>query len=205
MTRRRLALATAVGYALGSVPSAEIVSRVRTGDARAIRVGGSRNPGARNARLVLGTTAGAAVLVADVAKGAAACVAGGRVGGDAGAHVAGVAAVFGHCYPATARFDGGKGIATSFGQCLATFPAFAPFDVAIAVAAHRLAAGRRPALAAAAVSAAAWIAGGELWRRRRLPNLWGPPPTALLPRANAATAAVLALRSLHLASRARHA
>ncbi len=75
------------------------------------------------------------MIVADVGKGYAACSCGRLAGGDLGAHVAGGAAVAGHCYPVWTRFRGGKGVATSFGQCLYTFPAFAPLDVALAVAA----------------------------------------------------------------------
>ena len=49
-------------------------------------------------------------------------------------------------------------------------------------------------------SCALWIAAGALWSKRRLPNLWGPEPTAALPLANAATAAVIASRALVLLS-----
>ncbi len=138
------------------------------------------------------------MLAGDVAKGILASVAGRRLAGDRGAHAAAVAAVVGHCYPASARFDGGKGVATSFGQCLATFPAYAPFDLAIALGVRRLAGSRRPALVATLVPSTAWVLAGALWSKRQLPNLYGPRPTALLPLANAATVGVIAMRSLHL-------
>jgi glycerol-3-phosphate acyltransferase PlsY len=149
-----------------------------------------------NALRVLGRRAGVAVALADVAKGVLACVAGRALAGDAGAHAAGVAAVAGHCYPVTARFRGGKGVATSFGQCVATFPAYAPLDAAIATVVVRLPGLRRPALASVAVSSGTWILAGVVWWRRRLPNLWGPRPTAMLPLANAGTTAVLASRAV---------
>lgn len=141
------------------------------------------------------------MLAFDVAKGILAGLAGRRLAGDRGAHAAAVAAVVGHCYPATARFDGGKGVATSFGQCLATFPAYAPFDLAIAVGARRLAGSRHPTLIATLVPSTAWVLAGALWSKRQLPNLYGPRPTRLLPLANAATMGVIVARSLHLLAR----
>lgn len=184
------------GYLLGTLPSADIASRLAAGGAVDLRSTGSGNPGGMNALLVLGRRAGLAVTAADVAKGVVACATGRALAGDTGAHAAGVAAVAGHCYPAWSGFRGGKGIATSFGQCVATFPAFAPLDAAIATGIARLPGVRRPALAAVATSSAAWVLAGIVWWRRGLPNLWGPPPTAMLPLANAATTAVIASRVL---------
>nr|MBA3375930.1 glycerol-3-phosphate acyltransferase [Actinomycetota bacterium] len=134
----RLLFAAASGYLLGTVPSADIASRVAKGGVVDLRSSGSRNPGGVNALRLLGNTPGRAVIVADVGKGYAACACGRLAGGDLGAHVAGVAAVVGHCYPVWTRFQGGKGVATSFGQCLYTFPAFAPVQLAVAVAATRV-------------------------------------------------------------------
>lgn len=73
-------------------------------------------------------------MAADIAKGAVASRIGRRLAGDIGQHVAGVAAVVGHCYPVTKDFRGGKGVGCSVGQCLATFPAYLPIDVAVAAA-----------------------------------------------------------------------
>ncbi len=149
-----------------------------------------------NAFRILGRRAGLLVIGADIAKGILACAVGRAVAGDAGAHAAGVGAVAGHCYPVSHRFRGGKGIATSFGQCVATFPAFAPLDAAAAILVTRLPGIGRPALASVVVSSTAWLLASVVWWRRRLPNLWGPPPTAMLPVANAATIAVIASRAL---------
>jgi glycerol-3-phosphate acyltransferase PlsY len=115
-----------------------------------------------------------------------------------GAHVAGVAAVVGHCFPLWTRFRGGKGVATSFGQCLYTLPAYAPVDVAVAMSVARAPGLRRPALVSVAVSSVAWLLAGVLWWRRQLPNLWGPRPTVALPLANAATVLVIASRAVAL-------
>ena len=120
----RLLSAAAGGYLLGTVPSADIASQLATGGAVDLRSSGSGNPGGTNARRLLRHRAGGAVIAADVGKGAVACVCGRRFAGDLGAHVAGVAAVAGHCYPLWSRFRGGKGVATSFGQCVYTFPAW---------------------------------------------------------------------------------
>ncbi len=138
---------------------------------------GSRNPGGVNAIRLLGNTPGRAVIVADVAKGYAACACGRRAAGDLGAHVAGVAAVAGHCYPVWTRFEGGKGVATSFGECLYTFPAFAPLQMAVAVAATRIPRVQQRALVSAGAASTAWLAASVLWWKRGLSNSWGPPPT----------------------------
>jgi glycerol-3-phosphate acyltransferase PlsY len=161
-----------------------------------LRRSGSGNPGGVNARRLVGRRVGTAVIVADVAKGVAACRWGRRSAGDLGAHAAGVAAVLGHCYPLWTGFRGGKGVATSFGQCVYTFPAYAPVDVALALAVARVPGLRRPALASVAVSSVAWLFASVAWWRRGLPNLWGPRPTAALPLANAVTVLVIASRAV---------
>ncbi len=196
MTRRTLSLlsAAAAGYLVGTAPGAAIVARLKTGGLLDLRSAGSGNPGGLNALRLLGHRTGAAVVVADVGKGSAACAVGRRLAGDHGAHLAGAAAVAGHCYPLWTGFRGGKGVATSFGQCLYTFPVFAPVDVAVAAAVARAPGLRRPALASVAASSAAWLLASVLWWRRGGPNLWGPRPTAALPLANAATVAIIASR-----------
>jgi glycerol-3-phosphate acyltransferase PlsY len=192
----RLVSASALGYLLGTVPSADFASRLVTGGRIDLRSSGSRNPGGVNARRVLGHTAGRAVIVADVAKGFAACACGRTAAGDVGAHVAGVAAVLGHCYPLWNGFRGGKGVATSFGQCLYTLPVYAPVDYVLASTVARLPGLRRPALVSVGVSSSAWLLASVLWWKRELPNLWGPRPAAALPLANAATMLVIASREV---------
>ena len=73
---------------------------------------------------------GSGILAADAAKGALACAVGRRLAGATGAHVAGTAAVVGHCFPVWNGFRGGKGVAVSLGHCAATFPAYVPVDLA---------------------------------------------------------------------------
>jgi len=195
--------AAAAGYLVGTAPAAAIVARLKTGGSLDLRSAGSGNPGGLNALRLLGRRAGAAVVVADVGKGIAASVVGRRLAGDDGAHLAGVAAVAGHCYPLWTGFRGGKGVSTSFGQCLYTFPIFAPVDAAVAVAVARAPGLRRPALASVAASSTAWLLASILWWRRGGPNLWGPRPTAALPLANAATVAIIASRAARRAQRER--
>ncbi|HEU0248980.1 MAG TPA: glycerol-3-phosphate acyltransferase [Gaiellaceae bacterium] len=194
MSVLRFLSASAAGYLLGTVPSADIASRLTAGGRVDLRRVGSRNPGGVNALRALGSTAGRAVIVADVAKGFTACALGRATAGDTGAHLAGVAAVVGHCYPLWKGFRGGKGVATSFGQCLYTFPAAAPLDLALAIGVARISGLRRPGLTSTAVSSAVWLGMSILWWRRRLPNSWGPAPAAALPLANAATVLVIASR-----------
>jgi len=192
MRALRLLFAAATGYLVGTVPSADIASRLATGGVVDLRSSGSRNPGGVNALRLLGKGPGRAVIVADVAKGFVACACGRRVAGDVGAHFAGVAAVLGHCYPLWTRFRGGKGVATSFGQCLYTFPVAAPLDLVVATAVTHVPGLRHRALVSTGVASGVWLAASVLWWKRRLPNWWGPPPTAALPLANGATVLVVA-------------
>lgn len=192
MCALRFLLAATTGYLLGTIPSADIASRLATGGVVDLRSSGSRNPGGVNALRLLGTGPGRAVIVADVTKGFLACACGRRVAGDLGAHIGGVAAVVGHCYPLWTRFRGGKGVATSFGQCLYTFPAAAPLDLALATMVTQVPGLRHRALFSAGVASSGWLAASVLWWKRRLPNAWGPPVTGALPIANAATVLVVA-------------
>jgi acyl phosphate:glycerol-3-phosphate acyltransferase len=197
----RLAAAATGGYLLGTLPSSGLAARLTTGGTVDLRSGGTGNPGGMNAQRLLGRRVGALVIAADIAKGVAACSVGRRSAGDLGAHVAGVAAVTGHCYPLWTRFRGGKGVATSFGQCLYTLPAYAPVDVVVATTVARVPGLRRPALTSVGASSIAWLAAGVLWWKRALPNLWGPRPTVALPLANAATVLVIASRAVSMLRR----
>ena len=187
----RLAAAAAGGYVLGSAPSADVAARLASGGTTDLRGTGSGNPGAANAMATLGRGWGWGVLLVDIGKGALACAAGGRMAGPVGANVAGTAAVLGHCYPVWSRFRGGKGVAVSSGQCLATFPAYFPIDLGVAYVAARF---RRRALPTTAVASAVWVASGVVWWRRGWPNAWAPPPGPALPLCAAASSALILLR-----------
>jgi glycerol-3-phosphate acyltransferase PlsY len=90
-------------------------------------------------------------------------------------------------------FRGGKGVSTSAGQCLATFPAYFPLDLGVALVAAKW---RRRTLPATVIASTAWVAAGVLWWRRGWPNAWGPEPTAALPAAAAVSSAVILSRFL---------
>ena len=190
----RVLAVVGVGYLVGTFPTADLVARRATAGRVDLRDAGTGNPGAANATNVLGAKVGAVVLAGDVVKGAAACAVGGAIAGPVGAHVGGTSAVVGHCYPVWTGFRGGKGVAASVGQCLATFPAYFPVDAAVAVVTVAVPGWRQRAFAATVASSVCWVLGGLLWWRRGWGNLWGPRPTAALPVAAAASSAVIVQR-----------
>lgn len=191
----RLGGAAAIGYAAGLLPSASLAARAASGGQVDLRASGTGNPGGANAAAVLGRRWGYAVMAADIAKGAVACRVGRRIGGDTGQHVAAVSAVVGHCYPVTHGFRGGKGVATSVGQCLMTLPAYVPIDLGVATL---VAAGpwRQRAFPATMAASATWVAASIVWWRRQLPNAWGGSVTVAHPVAAAASSAIIATRFL---------
>jgi len=188
-----LLAAAAAGYLAGSLPCADAAARLASGGAADLRLAGTGNPGAVNAMAVLGAGWGSGILAADAGKGALACALGRRLGGPTGAHVAGTAAVIGHCFPVWSGFRGGKGVAVSLGQCAATFPAYLPIDLAVAWAVGKW---KGAALPGTAAASATWVAAGFLWWRRGWPNGWGPAPSVALPLCNAISSVVIVQRFL---------
>lgn len=188
--------AVAAGYLIGTFPTADLVARRASGGTIDLRASGTGNPGGANAVKVLGKKVGAVVIAGDIAKGAAASMVGGVVAGPLGAHVAGTASVVGHCYPVWNGFRGGKGVAASVGQCLVTFPAYFPIDAAVAVVTAAIPRWKQRAFSATVASSVCWVLGGLVWWRRKLPNGWGPKPTAALPLAAAVSSAVIIHRFL---------
>ena len=194
MSFRRAATAASLGYLVGTFPTADLVSRRAAGGPVDLREAGSGNPGAANAINVLGKRAGYTVLAVDIAKGAVASGVGALVAGPVGAHTAATASVVGHCVPVWNGGRGGKGVAPSVGQCLATFPAYFPVDLGIAAVTASNPRWKQRAFAATIVSSVCWVLGGLVWWRKRLPNLWGPRPTAALPLASLASSAMIAFK-----------
>ena len=193
-SRSLVGVAVGLGYLVGTFPTASIVARRVSDGTVDLRKAGTGNPGSANALKVLGARAGAAVLIGDVGKGALACALGASIAGPPGAHLAGTAAVAGHCYPVWNGFDGGKGVATSVGQCLATLPAYFPIDAAVTIATASSQQWRQRAFAATVVSSACWVLGSIAWWRKGWPNLWGPEPSALLPIASVLSSAMVLKR-----------
>jgi len=118
-----------LAYAIGSLPTGVIVGRALGID---VRSAGSRNIGATNVARLLGRGAGLLTLLCDVGKGVAAVAIARALGGrDLIVHAAAVAALLGHVFSVFLRFDGGKGVATGFGACLALAPGAMILPVAV--------------------------------------------------------------------------
>ncbi|MEM7143276.1 MAG: glycerol-3-phosphate acyltransferase [Actinomycetota bacterium] len=185
----RVLLAGVAGYALGTLSSADIAARLNGVD---LRAEGTGNPGAMNARHVLGAGWGAAVSVGDVGKGAAAARLGAALAGPTGANLAASASVAGHCFPPGRT--GGKGVATSIGQVIGTYPAYLPVDMAVGYVTTKLPGFRHRTRAATTVASATWVAAATLAWRRGWRNPGGVQPTVALPLAALASSAVIAAR-----------
>ncbi len=112
-------LLVAVAYAVGMLPSAQLVAGRRGVDPTAE---GSGNPGATNVYRTAGRRAGLTVFVADAGKGAVATGLGLAVGDRSLGLACWAAATLGHVLPATRKFRGGKGVATGGGGSLVLFP-----------------------------------------------------------------------------------
>jgi glycerol-3-phosphate acyltransferase PlsY len=115
----------AVGYLLGSLPSAALLARLRGTDIFQV---GSHNMGAMNAARHLGWSFGAVVFALDLAKGALASALGAAWSPldtfpiPLPAAAAGVGAVVGHLWSVWVGFRGGKGLATALGTALPLYP-----------------------------------------------------------------------------------
>jgi glycerol-3-phosphate acyltransferase PlsY len=167
------ALAAVVGYLLGTIPTADLVTKLATRGRVDIRQAGSGNPGGLNAMQVVGKGWGVAVIVVDIAKGAAAGFTGYAIGDAAGAYAGATASIAGHIFPVWSHFRGGKGVATSAGACLAVFPPFFPIDLAVAaLGSLRM---RNPERTIW-VNAVVWVGAAMLWWALDLTTLWGPEP-----------------------------
>ncbi|MBI4995937.1 MAG: glycerol-3-phosphate 1-O-acyltransferase PlsY, partial [Rhodocyclales bacterium] len=103
-----------LGYLLGSLPFAVIVSKLYGLDDP--RSHGSGNPGATNVLRTGSKSAALLTLLGDASKGWLAVWLAGRLGGETlTVAIAGVAAFVGHVYPVFLKFRGGKGVATALG------------------------------------------------------------------------------------------
>ena len=112
-----LLIAIVLGYLLGSLPFAVIVSKAfGLADPRSF---GSGNPGATNVLRTGNKAAALLTLLGDAAKGWLAMFIAQKVGaGDTAIALAGLAAFLGHVFPFTLGFKGGKGVATAVGVLL---------------------------------------------------------------------------------------
>jgi acyl phosphate:glycerol-3-phosphate acyltransferase len=122
-----IAILIVLAYLIGSIPTAVWISKGVFGID--IREHGSGNAGATNTFRILGTKAGAAVMLIDMMKGFLAVKLSVLSPYAWTSEVfvnlqvfLGLAAVLGHIFPIWAEFRGGKGIATLFGMILGIQP-----------------------------------------------------------------------------------
>jgi glycerol-3-phosphate acyltransferase PlsY len=114
-------LSIIIGYLLGSIPTAYIVSRIRKDID--IRTVGSGNMGAANVMREIGTPEGVFVGLIDIAKGAVAILIAQTLNiSELWVFGAGFAALVGHNFPVFAGFRGGRGSATVIGIFLVLAP-----------------------------------------------------------------------------------
>lgn len=190
----KLVAAVVGGYAFGTIPSADLANQWSSDGKTNLRETGSTNPGALNASKTLGKKWGAGVMAADVAKGVAAASVGRRFAGPMGANLASSAAVAGHCYPLGRT--GGKGVSTSIGQVVGTFPVYLPLDIAVGVATAALPKWTQRTWAATAVASTTWVGCSLAAYRRRTPTGVDGPATAWLPVGSAISSVIIAKRFL---------
>ena len=114
-------LSVIIGYLLGSIPTAYIVSRIREGiDIRNV---GSGNMGGANVMREIGTHEGVFVGLFDIAKGAGAILIARALNiSELWVFGAGFAALVGHNFPVFAGFRGGRGSTTVIGIFLVLAP-----------------------------------------------------------------------------------
>ncbi|MBI2150087.1 MAG: glycerol-3-phosphate acyltransferase [Acidobacteria bacterium] len=111
-----LGLKFLLSFLIGSIPFAKIAM---LGTGIDIKKVGSGNPGFRNVARVASRWRSGFCLAGDLGKGYAALFLLGRAGTSAAAlWGAGIASVMGHCWSPFLRFNGGKGVATTFGVLL---------------------------------------------------------------------------------------
>jgi glycerol-3-phosphate acyltransferase PlsY len=119
-------------YLVGSIPSGLLVAR--SAGIQDIRQHGSGNIGATNVLRTLGWKYGMAVLALDAAKGSCGVLLARWSGsGDIGQTLGGIAAMVGHLWPCTLRFQGGRGVATSLGLMLVLNPLVALLSAGVFV------------------------------------------------------------------------
>lgn len=120
MSNLEIVLVSVIGYLLGAISFAVIVSQRQGVD---IFKAGSGNPGATNVKRVLGAKWGNLVFALDALKGLVAAGWPILILGEIRLAVIGlVAAILGHSFSVFLKFRGGKGVATTMGGLLAIMP-----------------------------------------------------------------------------------
>lgn len=123
-----------LGYLYGSIPFALVIGKVFYNTD--VRESGSGNLGGTNAGRVLGKKAGISVIVLDALKAVIIFYLSSylslkfNLNSDI-KYLAGLACIFGHCYPIFAEFRGGKAVSTSLGYFLCIEPLYAVVAIVV--------------------------------------------------------------------------
>ena len=126
-----IALVSIIGYLLGAISFAVLISRSQGVDIFKVASG---NPGATNVKRALGSKWGNTVFALDALKGYAAAFWPIAVMGDSGLQlgiIGLIAAIIGHSFSVFLKFRGGKGVATTMGGLLAIMPIVLLIGIAV--------------------------------------------------------------------------
>ena len=123
-----------LGYFYGSIPFALVIGKVFYNTD--VRESGSGNLGGTNAGRVLGKKAGISVIVLDALKAVIIFYLSSYLSLKFNLnpdikYLAGLACIFGHCYPIFAEFRGGKAVSTSLGYFLCIEPLYAVVAIVV--------------------------------------------------------------------------
>lgn len=123
-----------LGYLYGSIPFALVIGKVFYNTD--VRESGSGNLGGTNAGRVLGKKAGISVIVLDALKAVIIFYLSSYLSLKFNLnpdikYIAGLACIFGHCYPIFAEFRGGKAVSTNLGYFLCIEPLYAVVAIVV--------------------------------------------------------------------------
>lgn len=123
-----------LGYLYGSIPFALVIGKVFYNTD--VRESGSGNLGGTNAGRVLGKKAGISVIALDALKAVIIFYLSSYLSLKFNLnpdikYIAGLACIFGHCYPIFAEFRGGKAVSTSLGYFLCIEPLYAVVAIVV--------------------------------------------------------------------------
>jgi glycerol-3-phosphate acyltransferase PlsY len=139
----------AIGWLVGSFPSAIVVGRARGFD---VTRDGDGNPGSANVWKLAGPAAGTTVFLLDIAKVVLPGLAGWVVAGWWGAWAGAIGAVLGAMRPAWPAWPGGRGVNAGAGAAIVLAPAAAALGVVAFAATYLVARSRVAAVSAGFVA-----------------------------------------------------
>ena len=127
----KVILVSVIAYLLGSVSTGLVISKLFNGPN--LREVGSKNTGTSNVLRTMGLKSGVLTFLGDFGKALLATLLGRLIMGQDGALLAGIVAIIGHNWPAFFQFKGGKGVASSIGVMMGTFPLFGLISLAVMI------------------------------------------------------------------------